>query len=559
MKVFDFKYKRPDAEKLQLFFTDATSAFDSADAAEQKKLFLKVQKKNGTVRSLQVFAELNFLLNTNDSFWTAEREFWDGFLPVLAEADAAFKSKILTDSKPEFRSSLPEILLKLYEAQSKTVSPDIIEDMREENALITEYSKTINGNTAVFNGEKLPFATLRKFMQDGDRKIRAKAFAAAGNFLREHGAAFDEIYDKLVKVRNRMARKLGYGNFVELGYYRMARIAFDKDDVAAFRQNIVSDIVPIVSKLKKIQAKDLKIRSMMLYDNDNYFLGGEPAPTGSVDEIFKAGKAMYEDMSPLTAEFINYMLDNDAFDVLSREGKWGGGMCTYIPDIKQPFILANFNGSAADVDVLTHEAGHALAAYCARNLRYLDLQQPGYESCEIHSMSMEFFAWKYMQDFFGGRADDYKYKHLSDALTFLPYGTMVDHFQHTMYENENLTPRERKDEWLRLEKIYRPDLDLKGIPYFEEGGRWQYQMHIFEMPFYYIDYCLAQSVALQFLLASLKDYDKAFKRYFSLLKCAGTKDYLGLVRQARLKSPLTAGNLKKVGRDILKLIKEIKK
>ena len=193
------------------------------------------------------------------------------------------------------------------------------------------------------------------------------------------------------------------------------------------------------------------------------------------------------------------MIDDELMDLLSTKGKQGGGYCTSFQDYKTPFIFANFNGTQHDIEVITHEAGHAFAAYLNRNRVPYECIWPSLEACEVHSMSMEFFAEAFSQEFFGEDAGKYNYSHLADALCFIPYGTMVDHFQHIVYENPELSPAERHAKWKELVQIYQPWFKLDGeIPFYSEGEGWQRQHHIYSSPFYYIDYCLAQTVALQF-------------------------------------------------------------
>ena len=253
------------------------------------------------------------------------------------------------------------------------------------------------------------------------------------------------------------------------------------------------------------------------------------------------------------------MIDNDAFDVDSRKNKWGGGYCTEFPLYKQPFILANFNGTAGDVDVMTHEAGHALNAYLIADNRFaLEIGCGGMETAETHSMSMEFFTWPYMDKFFGADAAKYRFAHALDALSFIPYGTIVDAFQHIVYENPDMTPAERKAAWLELEHQYRPHISMDGMTYLEEGTRWQYQMHIYESPFYYIDYCLAQTAAFDFLLASQEDYDDAFARYIRLSKQGGEKLWTDLLPEAGFRSPFTPGALKELAEKVEALLEKIK-
>jgi M3 family oligoendopeptidase len=389
-----------------------------------------------------------------------------------------------------------------------------------------------------------------KYAKSEDRVTRREAYEVLGNTLKKHSAQLDDIFDRLVHIRDRMAKKMGYENFVEMGDYRMGRLGYGRPELQKFRDNVEHDIVPVVARLRLENAKRLGLTELKLYDHDIIIPGGDPEPIGGKREVFQAALEMYQDMGEDTRRFFEFMLETDAFDVESRKNKWGGGYCTEFTAFKQPFILANFNGTSGDVDVVTHEAGHAFAAYMTADNRFaVELNVGGMETAETHSMSMEFFAWKYMKKFFGDQAEKYKFMHLMDALSFIPYGTIVDEFQRQVYQQPDLTPEQRKEVWRNLEAKFRPYVSAEGIPYLEEGTRWQYQMHIYETPFYYIDYCLAQTAALQFLMASRKDYADAYARYVHLLSQGGEKTFGELLEEAGLRSPFEDGALQSLAKE----------
>ena len=196
------------------------------------------------------------------------------------------------------------------------------------------------------------------------------------------------------------------------------------------------------------------------------------------------------------------------------------------------------------MDVLTHECGHALESYlAARTDLPEELQCPGMESAEIHSMSMEFLTAPWHQLFFGPDTAKYALYHAEDSFVFLPYGCMVDEFQHIVYQNETMTPEQRNEAWLKLEQKYRPWNDFGDLGFYGRGAGWQRQLHIYECPFYYIDYCLATVIALQFFTASLSDHADAWNRYLTLTRLAGTASYAELAASAGMKVPFTPGSL----------------
>ena len=555
MKVSQIPYERYPIEALQeafaLFEKAATEAKTAEEVLNARAIFAEERKKFSTAASL---ANCRFTLNTRDAFYEAEMTYYDTVMPKAQEIEVRYGDLMLTTPhRAEMERHINPLCYRNYEIAKKAYSPIVEEDCREENAICTEYSKFMSDLTVELNGETMPLSFARGYLQDEDREVRKNAICAIGRALEGASQTLDDIFDRLVKVRTRIARKMGYENFVELGYYRMNRVDYNRQMVEAFRANVRADIVPVVVKIKEQIAADLGLDRIYFYDDAVYIKGGNPRPRGNAESIFQAAQEMYDQMDPDIGAFMREMLENEAFDVEAREGKWGGGYCTGFETYKQPFILANFNGTSADIDVITHEFGHALAAKMSFVFGDDELGIGGMETAECHSMSMEFLSEPYMDKFF----DDpkgYCRQHLLSALSFIPYGVIVDEFQHIVYEKPDLTPEERKEVYLELEKTYRPYLSYEGIPYLELGTRWQYQMHIYESPFYYIDYCLAQTVSLGYLVMMQEDYGKALASYKALVRAGGTKPFSQLVKEAGVADPFGNGTLGTLADTLLKLL-----
>ena len=560
MKVSELPYRRVTLEEVAAVMEDVIPRIQNAKSVEEilkaREDYLNITEAYSTNASL---AYTRYSLNTVDPFYVAENEYYDEIGPKVGHYRVKYAAALLDSPfRAALEQALSPVLFRSMEVDRKAMSEDVIEDMVEENKLVRRYSDLMSGMEFTFRGETMPRAALMKFSKDADRDTRRESYEVLGRGLQAHKAELDEIFDRLVKVRDRIAKKMGYKNFIELGYYRMGRLCYDQEKVAAFRENVKRDIVPVVARLRLEAAKRLGIDEYMFYDDGVITPGGDPKPFGK-EQIFAAAKEMYHAMGEETGAFIDLMLDNEAFDVDARKNKWGGGYCIDFPAFKQPFILANFNGTAGDVDVVTHEAGHAFNAYLIADNRFaLELGCGGMETAETHSMSMEFFAWPYMEKFFGENAGKYKFMHALESFSFIPYGTMVDAFQHIVYEHPELSPDERDAEWLKLEQQFRPHISFEGMPYLDKGTRWQYQMHIYESPFYYIDYCLAQTAAFHFLLASRRDYADAFARYLRLSKQGGEKVWTDLLEEAGFPSPFTPGSLKALAEQVEVLLETLR-
>lgn len=558
MKVSEMPYERITVEYAKEQAEKIIAKIKAAKSAEDLKAARdEYNKMSEEVETACALANCRFTLNTRDEFYNAEMDYYDNAMPLFTEIENEYKKTMLESPyRAEAEKLINPRVFKGFEMSLKTFSPEVIEDLQAENALVTRYSKFMGELAFEFEGEKMPLSVLRGKLEDDSRDVRKKAAEAIGKTMEANADTFDEIFDGLVKIRTQIARKLGYENFVELGYYRMGRVDYDEKMVAAFRKSVETDIVPAVAELKERIRNRLNLDKIMYYDDAISVTGEMPRPVIGTEEIFKNALAMYNDMKPEIGDFMQRMLDAEAFDVEARDGKFGGGYCTTFAKYKQPFILANFNGTSGDIDVITHEFGHALAADYM--FKYAEPDYPtGMETHECHSMSMEFLCHKWMKDFFGDSDGKYRYKHTVDALSFIPYGVIVDEFQHIVYENPDLTPDERKAEYLKLEKKYRPYLSFEGIPYLEDGTRWQYQMHIFESPFYYIDYCLAQCVALGFLSLSREDFDSALSKYVVFLKSTGGISFGELVENTGLKPPFCANALKTIAETAKSVIEEL--
>lgn len=547
-KFKDYKYIRPDIPKIGLEFEKLVDEFNGADSFEkQNEIMSDINKIRSNVDTMSSLVYIRHSINTEDEFYADEQNFLDENMPLYQEIVSNFY-KALVDSKfrPELEKTWGKQIFTLAELEIKTFSEEIIEDSIKENKLVTEYSKLIASAKINYKGEERNLSQMGPFMQSKDRQTRKEASDLYAGFFEENESEFDRIYDELVKVRNKMAKTLGYENYVEFGYARMSRSDYNADMVANYRKQVYEDLVPVVEELKERQKNRLGLDEMKNYDESLEFLTGNASPKGDPDWILENGRKMYRELSEETDEFFTLMVERELLDLVSKKGKMSGGYCTFLPDYKTPFIFSNFNGTSGDVDVLTHEAGHAFQAYQSRAFELPEYHFATYEASEIHSMSMEFITWPWMELFFQDEVDKYKFSHLSGAINFIPYGVTVDEFQHFVYENPEASPEERKTKWREIEKRYMPFRDYGDNDLLNRGGFWFRQGHIFSTPFYYIDYTLAQVCAFQFWIKIREDKEKAWEDYLRLCKAGGSKPFLELVELAGLENPFVDGTIKKV-------------
>lgn len=546
MKFSEIEYKRPNVSDISEKFEHLVNLFQKAESFdEQDALIRNINDLRMEFQTLGTIASIKYSIDTNDKEFEEEQNFYDANSPVFDGLVHKYYTAIVNSKfRPELEKKWGKQLFDVAEVTLRTFSPEILEDLKKENELRTDYSKLLASAKIFFDGEERNLQGLIPYMESTDREMRKAANEAKWKFFSDNEEEFDRLYDELVKIRAKMATKLGYKNFVQMGYDRMGRTDYNAEMVKNFRDQVLETIVPIAVMLKQKQQKRLGLDSFKYYDQPLDYKSGNAKPHGSPDWIVSCAKNMYSELSPETNEFFNFMLDNEMMDLVNKKGKDTGGYCTFIEKYKSPFIFSNFNGTMGDIEVLTHEAGHAFQAYSSRNFEIPEYFFPTSEACEIHSMSMEFLTWPWMNCFFKDQTDKFKYSHLKGSVIFIPYGVSVDEFQHWVYDNPEATPAERKQAWLDIEKKYLPYIDYDDNEFLEKGGRWQQQRHIYLSPFYYIDYCLAQICAFQFWKKSNENREQALEDYLRLCKAGGSQSFLGLVKTAGLISPFEDGCLK---------------
>ncbi|HBR01279.1 MAG TPA: M3 family oligoendopeptidase [Ruminiclostridium sp.] len=556
MKFSQMTYTRTDLKDFSKEWCQLITDFKKSKSAQQQlnlhNKFNDLMKRYSTMRSL---AYIRHTLNTEDGTWSAEQDYYDENGPHFEKLLIDYYKELVSSKfRSELEKELSPLVFEKIELALKGFDERMIPYMQEEGKLTTAYAKLLAAAEFQFDGKTLNLPMLTFYMEHPDREIRRAAFQKRTEFFVAHAKELDELYDKLVKVRTAMAREIGMNNYIPLGYIIMERNDYDRDMVANFRNQVKEYLVPLATKLHDKKRRFLGLERLSFIDEPVYFKEGNPAPVGTPEQIFENGKRMYSELSPQTKEFFNFMLEGELFDVLSKKGKTGGGYCDFLPFYKSPFVFANFNGTSGDIDVLTHECGHALESYLTRDMKVYEQTRIGMETAEIHSMSMEFFTAPWMHLFFQEKTPQYLYMHLLSTLIFIPYGCMVDEFQHIVFENPDLTPDERKKVWRELEGQYKPHLNYEGDPFFGRGGTWQRQTHIYERPFYYIDYCLAQTCALQYKIKMEADFKPAWESYLNLSRRGGTMKFTELIRESGLESPFEEGCLKHMVKAVEELI-----
>ena len=546
MNFNNYEYLRPNYEEYRTEFSKALQQLSEATSIESATAAVShLNKLRAQVETAYNLATIRYSIDTNDTFYEEEDQFWNDYQPHFQGLDFEFYQTLLASPLlAALKEHFPATLFLYAQSRIKTFHPDLIPLFQAENQLGSDYSKLVASAQIDFDGNIYTLSQITPLTQSVDEKTRRRATEKVVEFYATHADEFETIYDSMIKTRTQIATSLGFDNYVAFADVLMNRWDYDRPMIETYRSEVLQKIVPVTQKLYQRQAQRNGLEQLNFHDLSLVFPTGNATPLGTPEELVEKARIMYHELAPETGEFFDFMVERNLLDLLSKTGKQAGGYCTYIQDYQSPFIFANFNGTSHDVDVLTHEAGHAFQTYESRWINEPEIVFPNYESCEIHSMSMEFIAWPWMESFFEDQTNKYKFNHLASALQFLPYGVLVDHFQQKVYENPTWTAEERNACWRELEKQYCPERNYDLFPEMEKGIYWFRQGHIFTSPFYYIDYTLAQVCAFQFWKRFNVEQDPtAWQDYLAICQVGGTKTFLEILDIAHLRSPFEAGAL----------------
>ncbi len=543
----DLEYVRPDFAHMGGTWQKAVTEIENAKSYDEvKKVMAEVEKENRHISTMVNIASIRNTLNTTDEFYEAENEYNETTYPTVAEYSVAYNKALIKSSfAKDINEEYGPELLTAMQREIDSFDPAMVPFMQRESVLCNRYQKIMATAQIPFRGGKYNLYGIQKFFENPDRAIRKEAYKAYSDFYAGNEAELEEIFDELVKLRTEMGKALGYENYTPLGYKLQGRSDYGQEEVAAFRKQVLEEIVPLCQKIYKAQAKRIGVDEIKAFDETFIFPDGNAVPAGDDDFMIEEARKMYHDLSPETGEFIDFMIEHRLMDLKNKPNKASTGYMTELLDYNAPYVFSCFNQTIEDMSVLAHELGHAFAGYQAmRHQPIAAYTMSATDIAEIHSMSMEQFTYSYAEQFFGKDADKYRFAHLQDAITFVPFGVAVDEFQHIIYANPNLTPKERTHEWHKLEEKYMPWRKYENDEFFERGGYWYHKLHIFIYPFYYINYTLTTMGAMEFKKRFEEDREGTWNDYIKLCNAGGSLNYLGLLKIAGLSSPFEEGSVR---------------
>ncbi len=433
-------FPTPTRATLDQAYAAIGAALDNNDLVGGLALF---DAQRRAYESWAALVELRFAQDTRNADHVAARDYADSLTPYATNLETQIKKLVLA-RREEVAPYLDAHVIALWEADITTFDVRIESMLAEEARLSAEYTALLAAGEITFRGQTHNLSGLEPFQQDADRATRHEAEAARWDFYEANGAQLDRLFGDLVRLRTDMAHALGFESYVELGYRRMRRTDYTAQDVARFRDRIVSHVTPLVQALLQRRQFEMGWESLKAWDEALVDPQGNPGPAGDYDMMLVRAKEMFArlDETGEMAAFFSEMVDKNYLDLKNRAGKAGGGFCTSFSTQGTPFIFANFNGTHGDIGVFTHEMGHAFQNWKSRHLPVIDMLWPTMEGAEIHSMGLEFLTWPEIDLLVEeGAGERYRRLHLIESLSFLPYGACVDHFQHEIYAKPGMSLR----------------------------------------------------------------------------------------------------------------------
>jgi M3 family oligoendopeptidase len=476
----------------------------------------------------------------------AETFMREKIIPVMESGESVLVDAVIkTRHRAALVKELGEQLFNSLETQVKPLDPRIADLRVEEGRLTNQFQKILGNAETTFRGEKYTLVRIQKFRTSPDAELRRESFLAHRQWFVEHRLELANLFSELVRVRQQMAEKIGASDFTDLGYMRMGRTDYGVKESAEFRKIVREYVVPIQTRLHQEHARRLKTENLRPWDIDYDPALVLPMNAAPIDSQLERAQRVFERISPRLSNHFSMMREAELIDLENRPGKAPGAFCTAFPDERRAAIFCNSTGEASNVATLMHEMGHAFQALeSMQDERAHELLWPTMDAAEIHSMGMEYLSMSRLDEFFSPEnAEKFRKERWARAIELTCYVAIVDEFQHWIYANPKASLDERDQTWAKLVKIYQPSIDYSGheklIPM-----RWYMQNHIFGSPFYYIDYAIAETGAMQLALLDARDPKKAVEVYLELCRLGGEKSVLKIFASAGLQSPFSAENMK---------------
>ena len=396
-----------------------------------------------------------------------------------------------------------------------------------ESSVLGQQFGVISGKMTVeVNGQEYTLQQASRFLENPDRPLRETVYRKMQDRRLQDKDALNDLYSKLIAIRHRIAQNAGFTNYRDYKFEELGRFDYTKEDCFAFHDAVREYVVPLVGKINERKRKKLGLGTLRPWDGEAEPAGVQPLrPFTDGKDLLAKTTACFDRLNPFFGDCLRTMQKMGRFDLESRKGKAPGGYNCPLAETGAPFIFMNASGQMGDLTTMVHEGGHAIHSFLSHPLKLSSFKEYPMEIAEVASMSMELFSMDHWGLFFEDKNDLARaYEHqLERVISIFPWIATIDKFQHWVYENPGHSPEERKKNWLRiLEEFSSQTVDWTGLEHYREYS-WQKQLHLFEVPFYYIEYGIAQLGAIGLWMQYKQNKEKALDNYMAALSLGGTR------------------------------------
>lgn len=547
-KFSDLQYKESDYQSLAKMILDLTEKAKKADSPSSLEEVLKIyDTEMGEVGYNYTLSYIHSSLDSSDSFWQEalqKESKGNAMLDTTPLLKAILENKYFSSLEEKYGPVLRDKLNKSISTGSKAQN-----ERAEEGDLVSKYQREKAMVRINYKGKELSEGEVIPFFESPIREERIQSRKAVAKAFLEKKELFGSMLERLVSLRDTIAKENGFSNYLEYMDINYSRIGYGEKEMDAFVSEVKEYVVPVLSHIFEETRKRLGLEEMTVADISLMFVDGNAKPSGGADVLKEAAKKMYKALSPEMEAFFTGMLDSHSIDVDFSPNKVSGmGFCTDLKKGMYPFVFGNLDGTSWDVTVFTHEVGHAWQSYASdQNLDLTLFREMPLDAVEIPSKTMELFSYPFAEEFFGKDGDKFRFAHFRNAVKEIVAYTSVHELNTWIYTHVGASFDEINEKWMEIQSSYYPNVSYGEMEEEEKKGAGLLRnMGIFMFPRYLISYVFSEMCAIDLFMEYLKDKDKALDSYNRLCRVGGSKSYPEILSAAGLEPSYNKGRVKNV-------------
>lgn len=547
-KFSDLQYKETDYQSLARIILDLTEKAKKADSPSSLEEVLKIyDTEMGEVGYNYTLSYIHSSLDSSDSFWQEalqKESKGNAMLDTTPLLKAILENKYFSSLEEKYGPVLRDKLNKSISTGSKAQN-----ERAEEGDLVSKYQREKAMVRINYIGKNLSEGEVIPLFESPIREERIQSRKAVAKAFLEKKELFGSMLERLVSLRDTIAKENGFSNYLEYMDINYSRIGYGEKEMDAFVSEVKEYVVPVLSHIFEETRKRLGLEEMTVADISLMFVDGNAKPSGGADVLKEAAKKMYKALSPEMEAFFTGMLDSHSIDVDFSPNKVSGmGFCTDLKKGMYPFVFGNLDGTSWDVTVFTHEVGHAWQSYASdQNLDLTLFREMPLDAVEIPSKTMELFSYPFAEEFFGKDGDKFRFAHFRNAVKEIVAYTSVHELNTWIYTHVGASFDEINEKWMEIQSSYYPNVSYGEMEEEEKkGASLLRNMGIFMFPRYLISYVFSEMCAIDLFMEYLKDKDKALDSYNRLCRVGGSKSYPEILSAAGLEPSYNKGRVKDV-------------